>query len=1027
MTTGRHFNLLATAATLAVLALMALAAVYRIDFETDIVSTLPQRDPVIAAARDILRHHPGQDLIAVDLALDKEDPAELARITRAAAAAMEASGLFRRVGMQAVWDQMPALLQHVVRHLPMLFSAADLDGQVAPLLTASRVREQLEHNVHQLASLEGIGQADLIARDPLALRNLLLAQLARLSPAPGVRPFQGHLISADGRHVLVVASPSQPSTDTNFARRLEVFFSDLQTQLQASPTTAAGRGVVVTPVGAYRAALDNEMLARRDTRRIVGFATAGIALLLFLTFPRPWIGLLAFVPALAGTVTALFIMSLLQARLSVLTLGFGGAVISITVDHGIAYLLFLDRSQATRGRDAAREVLAVGLIATLTTVGAFLALNFSGFPVLGEIGRFAALGIGSAFVFVHAVMPRLIPSLPPARRIRPPLLQAQLVRMVGRMGMKTFWTGLAVVGLLALFAAPRFQVDLRAMNSVTAATQDAETRVQNVWGRLMERVYVVTRGDDLADLIQHGDGVAGLLEKMTAAGELAPGFLPTTFFPGPGRTEANQAAWRAFWTPARIEGLSRTLQTAGAPLGFAPQAFAPFLALLEADRQPPIEPDPAYFELLGILPDADGTGWRQFLTLKPGPRYDAAAFYERLTRTGAARLFDPVFFADRLGAFLAETFGRMLIVVGGSAALLLGLFFWDLTLTAMALLPLASALVCTLGVLGLAGRPLDIPALMLAIIVLGMGIDYALFTVRSFQRYGRESDPELALFRTTVFLAAASTLVGFGALMGADHAVFQSAGLTSFCGILFSAVSAFVFLPPLLRRLFDRSPERGNRPAGDPLQICRAARQRFRHLEFRPRWAARRRLRPDGPLANFSLPPDMAGPAVIYPLDYGVEAAWLAEAAPGLRLMGADGDREKVRVAARVVGGGADFRIGGLDALAAERPGAGLVVLTGRGTAPEDAAAILNLATRCLAPGGHLAVRAALPGARAARPGLPGGLTPLEPNPYDGGEMENLLRQQGYRVVEDRHGDGAAAGFWLKAVKTQVPESSGTP
>ena len=135
MRSGRHFNPLATAATLVVLALMALAALYRIQFETDIVATLPEHDPVIAAARDILRHHPGQDLLAVDLSLAKDDPAELARITRAAAAAMGASGLFKRVGMQAVGDQMPALIHYVVRHLPLLFSAADLAQRVAPLLT----------------------------------------------------------------------------------------------------------------------------------------------------------------------------------------------------------------------------------------------------------------------------------------------------------------------------------------------------------------------------------------------------------------------------------------------------------------------------------------------------------------------------------------------------------------------------------------------------------------------------------------------------------------------------------------------------------------------------------------------------------------------------------------------------------------------------------------------------------------------------------------------------------------------------
>ncbi len=913
MTSTRHFNPLATVMTVIVLSLMAGVGIYRIDFETDIVATLPERDPVIAAARDILRHHPGQDLVAVDLYLESGGPAALAGITLAVETAMTDSGLFERVGMKALGEQMPALIHYLVEHLPILFSQADLEGHVAPLLTEAKIRDRLQSSLTQLASLEGIGQAEFIALDPLELRHLLLAQLARLAPAPGIRPFQGHMLSADQKHVLVVATPAQASTDTAVARQISAFFNDLQTRL-ASPEAPAP-GVIVTPVGAYRAALDNETLARRDTRKVVGFAMGGIALLLFLTFPRPWIGLLAFIPALAGTAVALFIMSLLQARLSVLTLGFGGAVISITVDHGIAYLLFLDRSRATRGEDAAREVRAVGLIATLTTVGAFLALSFSGFPVLGEIGRFAAIGIGSAFLFVHLVMPRLIPSLPPSRRTRPPVMQRLLARLAGGLDMKVFWVGLGVMGLLAVFAAPRFQVDLRAMNTVTPATRAAETQVQDVWGRFMERVFVVTQGARLDDLLAQGDQVSVLLEKMTAADELAPGFLPASFFPGRTRAEANRIAWQTFWSPQRVAEVTDTLQTAGAALGFADGAFAPFLGRLGDVQISSVLPDPAYFELLGIVPDSDGSGWRQFLTLKPGEHYQAATFYDRLEQTGTARLFDPVFFAERLGQFLSTTFRQMLLVVGASAVVLLSLFFCDLTLTGLALLPLAGAFVCTLGIMGIAGRPLDIPALMLAIIVLGMGIDYALFTIRSFQRYGRETDPGLALFRTTVFLAAASTLVGFGALMSADHAVFKSAGLTSFGGILFSAVGTFILLPPLLRRLFDRLPAGERHSSADPGQARRAARQRFRHLEIRPRWSAWRKLRDGGILSGVVLPETVEGVAMVYPIGDGVEAAWLAETFPGLRLVGADPDGEKVRVATRVVGAEASIRTGGLDVL----------------------------------------------------------------------------------------------------------------
>ncbi|MCP3967065.1 MAG: MMPL family transporter, partial [Lentisphaerae bacterium] len=119
----------------------------------------------------------------------------------------------------------------------------------------------------------------------------------------------------------------------------------------------------------------------------------------------------------------MFVYSLFHPSISMLTLGFGGAIISITVDHGIIYLLFLDRPHETSGSKVAHEVRAIGLLATLTTVGAFSALSFSGFPILAQVGQFAALGIALAFIFVHTVFPLIFPTMPPARRQIKPFLQ----------------------------------------------------------------------------------------------------------------------------------------------------------------------------------------------------------------------------------------------------------------------------------------------------------------------------------------------------------------------------------------------------------------------------------------------------------------------------------------------------------------------------------------------------------------------------------------------------------------------------
>ena len=100
---------------------------------------------------------------------------------------------------------------------------------------------------------------------------------------------------------------------------------------------------MLTSVGAYRAALDNETIAKRDTRLAIILTTLGIALLLIFAFPRPLIGLLALLPSTVGAIAALFVCSFFFKSMSMLAVGFGGAIMAFTVDLGITYLLFLDQ------------------------------------------------------------------------------------------------------------------------------------------------------------------------------------------------------------------------------------------------------------------------------------------------------------------------------------------------------------------------------------------------------------------------------------------------------------------------------------------------------------------------------------------------------------------------------------------------------------------------------------------------------------------------------------------------------------
>jgi len=897
---GYTFNIKVLLLTVITLAFLGVIGFLNLNIDTDIVSSLPKKDPVLADAAYVLQHHPMQDLIVIDIGYQKNDPDILVQAGNFVEEELRQSALFKTVEMESFEEIFPTIMIHVSNNLPVLFSEKELTETIKPMLTPESIQQKLKDNYLRLSNINSIGITEMIAHDPLGFSDQILAKLLYLSPTDKADFYKGHLISMDGKHLLVIAEPLTSGTDTDFAKQL---IARIQSTSEKLNDAFKSRGILFTiqHIGSYRYAFDNETIAKKDTQRAILFATLGIALMLIIVFPRPLIGLFSFLPAIAGTVTSFFVYSLFHNSISLLALGFGGAVISITVDHGIAYLLFLDQKHETQGKDASREVWSVGLLATLTTVFAFLSLFISGFPILTQVGQFAAFGILFSFIFVHTVFPILFSRMPAARRQN----RFDIQHFVNRLALSSKKTKLIGSGVLCFillfFARPDFHVDLSSLNTINKDTLETEAHIRQTWGNVSDRIFLVSEASSLEELQTAGDKITSAVEEDMANKRLLPSFISSMIFPGVERSNTNFTAWKKFWSKKRIKDLKANIHRSAVGLGFSESAFDPFFEQIQAESftLPPL-PE-GLFPFLGIVKQAkDGDRplrYLQFLTLTPGTYYHADSLVSRYQQLGNVKIFDPNLFTQKLGQDLTAAFIRMFIIIFSCLVIFLLLFFLDFKLTGIALLPVIFAFICTLGTLKILSHPIDIPGLMLSIVVLGMGIDYSLYFARSHQRYLHEAHPSFEIIRTAVFLASISTLIGFGVMCFSRHALLRSAGVTSFFGILFSLVGAFFILPYILNRLFFvNRKQRGEskfsyeRTPGKVLKY-------YRHMEGLARIYARMKLKFD-PMYK-ELGDLLSSPKNFIDIGcgYGVTAVWILDSFPESSVLGFDPHYERARIA----------------------------------------------------------------------------------------------------------------------------------
>ncbi|PWC35982.1 hypothetical protein [Azospirillum sp. TSO35-2] len=732
---------------------------------TDLLALLPreEQDPTLQRANEAVSRALGRRVIALVGAADRGTARGAATTL---AADLGATGLVAAVNEGMDPARLRAMGALYFPHRHGLLSDPDRAA-----LLAGRGEDLALRALSQLFGVGGMADAGLLRNDPFLLLPSFLTGLP--FPLSRLTLDDGMLSVTEGATswVLVGATLSREPFDLDVQDRVVGAFD-----ASVAALTAAHPGLQVKRLGAIFFAQAGSSTAIAEATLLSMLELGGTVLLILVVFRR--VGpLLHNVLALGVGIAMGFTAGLLLfGELHVAALLFGTSLIGVAVDYGLHYSsgLFDDRTATPKDRlDHVRPAIVLGLATTL--IG-YATLALAPFPGLRQIAVFSAAGLLASFLTVVLWLPLLdrgttvrhgAGMLRAAERLWRFWEIPRLRRL--RLGM------LVALALAGVAGMARLQVDddVRRLQAISPALTRQQEEIQRLIGATTAQQFLLVRAAADEQALQKEEALAGRLAGLVRDGAIAGYQSPAAFVPSAARQRDNAALVRTALEEPFLDG-------------YRAQTGLPD-AVRSTDAAPPAPL---------AVPDAVGTvPLLGDLVLGPGLHAvtlqgltNPAAVRAALAGVEGVQLVDP---AADFSALLGKYRERALLLVAVSALLMVGPLAWRYGWRRVGwiMLPPLAAVTLAPALVALTGQSITFFHVMALILILAIGVDYAVFCAEA--GAGRQPVTLLA-----VWLATLTTLLSFGLLVVSRAAAVHGFGLT----MLFGITLAFLLAPLAARR-----------------------------------------------------------------------------------------------------------------------------------------------------------------------------------------------------------------------------------
>ena len=816
--------------------LVALAAVVislwlgsRLRLESDVLALLPEDNREVAAFRTALRDFGSIDyLIVLHEIPDGTDPDVMEGFAdELADRLLERADLVDDVQyrLQPDGDFLELFYENALLFLP-----PDKLPELAARLADDAVRGRLRSARSMLATPAG-GVAEMFLRnDPLGLMPLFLNRLLGGRGAFTIDLSDGYYLSQDNRSLLMLVRPTRQSQDLEFSRRLLREVRAIEAGVRAELAQDEGGAVPVTVRygGNYAMVLEETSLIRADIQRNLWVSLLAVSLLFWVCYRRFAALLYSSIPLLVGQAVTAGVAFLALRQLNAASSAFTALLMGLGTDFTIVmYARYVEERQKGLSIAQASEAMVgqTGLgvfTGAVTSAGTFFAMCISEFRGLFDLGFLIGVGIVLCAVAIVFLMPAMIVwnetvrprKIDPVRK-----LHLQSFGLEHLMPLAARHRGWTLAGVLAATAAGAFLAlglefddSINALRSNRTEAARVQEDIAKTFGASLSYMMAIVEAPDTATAISKAAQVHERLRPFVADGTIGSYDSMLSYLPPVEQQRAVLDALAADRTGAfdarRIRG---TFSAALEEQGFRADAFDAVLGRLDRFLSPTRTIGVADLERRGLsrLVDryvrVDGDRVRVVTYLFPNdPRWKRRpppGLVDALTAGDPAIVVTGTnVVGQELRGFFSREAPRAVGVGLALVFVLLLVDFRSLRLTLVALTQLVCGVIMMLGGMRLAGFSLNYVNSFVAVMILGVGIDYSIHLVHRLHETGGRVEAGLLETGKAVVMAALLNIAGFGTLTLGHYPALRSFGFVAAIGSVTCLLTALTLVPALMAR-----------------------------------------------------------------------------------------------------------------------------------------------------------------------------------------------------------------------------------